>query len=423
MKVAVYGSDLTAWVAAASLAKVGNNVQVLDITTSEALPIHKISALRDEPGLLDQIELQIAEGRLTNAVSDEDVAAVDVHWLALQASEYNQAKTIVKKLAKAKPANLLIINQCNFDVGATDKLQTLLNVESNQAAVYIPDNLQEGKALQGFNSPKRIILGTDSDWALTITKALIRPFSQSLEHLKMMSAREAEFTKFAVTGMLAIRLGYINELANLADELDVDIDIIREGMGTDPRIGHHYLFPGCGFGGQNFQEYISRFSDIFQKNRHSSLLKTVIEQNEVQKELLFRKLWQHYQADLSGKTVTLWGASFKPGTASIDNAPSLRTIEALVAQNVTVQVHDPEALNNLEAYFGNEPLISYFEDPYEAANASDAILLMTEWPEYWSPDYEQLITRMRNPVLLDGRNIFDKKALESYGFIYLGIGR
>lgn len=422
MKVVVYGSNLTAWVAAACLAKAGNNVVIQESCDDSTTEIYDISAIRDEPGLLDQIKLQLSQGRLKRSGSDT-VFNADVHWLALQASEEARALTLVEVLGAEKPNNLLIVNQCNFEVGTTDKLQSLLKLNNNQAAVYIPDNLQEGKALQGFSQPKRIILGTDSDWALTITKALIRPFSQNIEQLQLMSCREAEFTKFAIIGMLAIRLGYINELANLADELEVDIDVIREGMGADPRIGNYYLFPGCGFGGQNFQDYISRFSDIFQNKRRSSLLKTVIEQNEVQKELLFRKLWQHYQCNLTGKTVTIWGTSFKPGTASIDNAPSLKTIRALIAQGVKVKVHDPEALDNLRAMFEDESLVSYYDDPYEAATGSDALLLTTEWPEYWSPDYEKLITRMHNPLILDGRNVFDKEALEMYGFTYLGIGR
>lgn len=421
MKVKVYGAGLTAWVAAASLAKAGNDVIIHSDENDLSTPLNAIPAIRDEPGLLTQIELQLAEGRLSRSINSTDDA--DAHWLALQVSEQQLATTLVQQLASAVPNNLLIINQCNFGIGATDELQNMMTRDNNQIAVYIPDNLQEGRALQGFSSPKRIILGTDSDWALTMSRALIRPFLQNIENMQVMSSREAEFTKFAITGMLAIRLGYINELANLADQMNVDIDVICDGMGADPRIGHHYLSPGCGFGGQNFNDYISKFSETFQQKRHSSLLKAVIEENEIQKELVFRKLWQHYQSDLSGKAVAIWGASFKPGTASIDNAPSLKIIDALIAQGVHINIHDPEATDNLQKHYGNEPLIHYCDTPYQAARDCDALLLMTEWPEYWSPDYLKLVEEMRTPLIIDGRNIFDREALEMFGFTYLGIGR
>ncbi len=423
MNVKVYGADLSAWVAAACLARSGNQVIIEGPDDQRDKPLEEISAIRDEPGLLDQIADQIAKGQLLRSNHNDPHSHADIHWLALQPNEQSKAESLVQKLAREIPQNLLIINQCNFGVGYTDQLQSTLDLEKDQAVVYIPDNLQEGKALQGFSQPKRIILGTESQWALTMTRSLIRPYLQNIEHLQVMTAREAEFTKFAVTGMLAIRLGYINELANLADEMNVDIDVIRDGMGADPRIGRHYLSPGCGFGGQNFSNYIARFSDLFETQRKNSLLKTVISENEIQKELLFRKLWKHYQCNLNGKTVTLWGASFKPGTASIDNAPSLKLIEALLAQNVTVKVHDPEALENIREYFGDISLLQLCHDPYSAATHSDALMLVTEWPEYWSPDYNKLASLMNTPLILDGRNIFDREALELYGFTCKGIGR
>lgn len=421
MKVKVYGADLTAWVAAACMARAGNDVQIEGPASQLEKPLQDISALRDEPGLLDQIQLQMQEGRLKR-IGSQDIET-DIHWLALEHNEIEKAQDIITRLASAIPENLLIINQCNFGVGATDQLQNSLNEQLNQVIVYIPSNLREGQALQGFSQPKRITIGTENNWAITKTRALVRPFLQNIEHLSLMTSREAEFTKLAITGMLAIRIGYINELANLADHMDVDIDTIREGMGADPRIGNHYLAPGCGFGGQSFNENIARFSETFEKRGKGSLLKTVIAENEIQKELLFKKLWQHYHCDLEGKTVTIWGASFKPGTASIDNAPSLKLIDALLAQGVQVKVHDPEALGNLQNHYSSAPNISFCSDAYDAIKDAQALLLVTEWPEYWSPDYLRLLEDMHTPLIIDGRNIFDKEALEMYGFTYMGVGR
>lgn len=420
MKITVYGSSLTAWVAAACLAKVGNDVVIDEMAGGSERELNDISVIRDEPGLWSQIQRQIEERRLTRRLQQTTTAA-DIHWLSLQPTEQALAERVIDDIQLTGEKGVLIINQCNFTVGATEALQSRLSNAND--VVFIPDNLQEGLALKGFTQPKHIILGIDNDKALAKTKALLRPFKSELDFLQLMSSREAEFTKYAITGMLAIRLGYINELANLADALGVDISVVQDGMGADPRIGHHYLSPGCGFGGQNFAAYVTKFSGILQKERQQSLLKTVMEENEVQKELLFRKLWQHYQGDLDGKVVALWGASFKPGTASIDNAPSLKIIDALISQNIRVQVHDPEALVNLRAIYKANALISYAESPLAAAEGADALLLVTEWPMYWSPDYPRLASLMRTRLIIDGRNIFDSDLMAQHGFTYLGVGR
>ena len=194
-------------------------------------------------------------------------------------------------------------------------------------------------------------------------------------------------------------------------------------MGADPRIGRHYLSPGCGFGGQNFHEYVSKFSGVLKDHRQQSLLKTVVDENEVQKELLFRKLWRYYDGELSGKRVALWGVSYKPGSASIDNAPSLKIIEALISQGVYVRAHDPEALDNLRVRYGDKKLVSFHEDHMEMLDNVDGLLLVSEWSLYWSPNYDELYKKMRQPLIIDGRNIFDKEMMELHGFDYLGVGR
>ena len=419
MIINVYGGGLSAWVAAACLAKAGNDVVIDEMAGHKQRALSELSVIGDEPGLLTLIKQQITAGRLIRRQREAHIATT-IHWLALQASEKVIAERVVDALSDPEVTGLLVINQCNFAVGATQELQVCLAGSGD--VLYVPDNLQEGSAIQGFTQPKRVILGLDNDDALVKARALFRPFTINLDALQLMSSREAEFTKFAITGMLAIRLGYINELANLADLLGVDISVVQEGMGSDPRIGPDYLSPGCGFGGQNFDAYVSTFSNILQQQREGSLLKTVVEENEQQKELLFRKFWLHYQGDVQGKVVAIWGASFKPGTASIDNAPSLKIINALVSQGVRVRLHDPEAMVNLQKYYLNEPLIHYASSPLDAVNGVDALLLVTEWPQYWSPDYAELLKVMRAPLIIDGRNVFDKSMLKQYGFSYMGVG-
>ena len=420
MKINVYGAGLSAWVAAACLAKVGNDVAICEMSPTEQQELNKISTVRDEPNLLQQLEQQIDSGRLVRH-SQRVLPEAEIHWLAFQPEQQNKAEGVMDRLSQADQYGLLVVNQCNFAVGATLDLQGRLGEKGY--VVYIPDNLQEGSAIQGFSHPNRIILGIDQDEALAKARALLRPFTTGLDALQLMNSREAEFTKFAITGMLAIRLGYVNELANLADQLGVDISVVQEGMGADARIGAHYLSPGCGFGGQNFHAYVAKFSGIFQQQQQQSLLKAVVGANEVQKELPFRKLWQHFQGNLQSKVVAIWGCSFKPGTASIDNAPSIKIINALIAQGVQVNIHDPEAVPNLKKYYTNVGLIRYFKTPMEAVDGADALLLVTEWPLYWSPDYAQLAEVMKERLIIDGRNIFDKQILKQYAFYYYGVGR
>jgi UDPglucose 6-dehydrogenase len=423
MKVCVYGSTLTAWVTAACLAKAGNEVVLHEGEDTCSKELSDISVIRDELGLATEITQQINDGRFDRA-NDEDHCEATIHWLALEANDQRRVKYLIDVIASTKKPDTFIVNQCNFEVGATITLRNRLAEKGCEAMViYIPDNLEQGKALQLFLQPKRMIIGIDNDKALARTKALLRPFSKQLENMQVMGTKEAEFTKFATTGMLAIRLGYINELANLADQLNVDIDVIKNGMGTDPRIGNHYLSPGCGFGGQNFQTYLSMLSDIFDEKGSRSILKTVIDENEVQKEILFRKCWQHYKGNLTGKTVAIWGVSFKPGTASIDNAPSVKVIDALLSQGVHVNVHDPEGLHNIRDRYETNSNLMCYDNMYDAINACDALMLITEWPQYMSPDFDKLLSMMKIPFIIDGRNVFDKELMDNLGFTYVGIGR
>jgi UDPglucose 6-dehydrogenase len=223
--------------------------------------------------------------------------------------------------------------------------------------------------------------------------------------------------------MLALRLGYINELANLAEQLDVDIDVIRHSLGADPRIGRHHLSPGCGFGGNNFPQTLKSLAKLLAEKNESTLMQTVLLENEKQKELPFRKLWQHYKADLHGRKIAIWGASFKPGSASLDAAPSLRVIDAIVAQQGEVRVHDPEAHENVHHLYRDNPSVKVIHAKYDALKNVDALVVLTEWSEYWSPDFELMLKQMKSPVIVDGRNIYDRKQIETLGFTYYGIGR
>ncbi|NVK44491.1 MAG: UDP-glucose/GDP-mannose dehydrogenase family protein [Oceanospirillaceae bacterium] len=427
MKISVWGDELAAWVVAAQLSAFGNEVQLCAGEVwgrSEAgksiYPSHK--SISAEPGLMELLREGYDSGRL-RAVGAEEALSAPVHWLAMAPDQLDQAVELVQRIAQAGVRPCLVVNQSNFGIGASDRLQASLDQVAGQAVVCLPDTLQEGSALDKFSQPDALLVGCEDEAARRWLMSLLRPFSGSVRQLQLMTRREAEFTKFAVTGMLALRLGYINELANLADLLGVDIEVVRQGMATDERIGSHYLAPGCGFGGQHFTQYIEGLAELLSEKRRSSLLETVLAENLRQMELPFRKLWQHYDCDLKGRTVAIWGLAFKPGVASIDSAPALRTIEALLAQGARVRLHDPEALPEVEKRYGAHPQIDYSRDAYEAVEDADAMLLLTEWPEYWSPDFERLAQRMASPVIVDGRNVYDPGLVRELGFAYYGIGR
>ncbi|WP_027857797.1 nucleotide sugar dehydrogenase [Marinobacterium jannaschii] len=419
MYIVIYGTTLPALVAAGLLAQAGNQVR-LPITVTELLS-RKVTL--KEPGLKDLLTKQFETGRLQPYDPSRPPIKADLHWLCLEADELQKAEQIVDHVANHSGGPLLFLNQSLFGIGSTAKLNERLTNQEQRCMVFVPDNLREGQALSSFSNPDQVILGSDSSWAINRISAMIRVLLGHTNCTRIMSTKEAEFSTLAANGMLAMRISYINELANLADSMGVDIEVVRDAMAGDSRIGQHFLSPGCGFGGQKFSENLLLFSDFLKERRRSSLLRTVIDINEHQKETLFRRLWRAYDGNLKGKKIAIWGAAYKPGSANIENAPSICTIDACLAQGVEVRVHDPLALDNVAAHYHNSDKLICCNTPEEAAAGSDAILLVTEWPEYGMRDFPAILSEMRRPLLLDGRNMFDPGQMSEYGFQYQGIGR
>ena len=422
MKIAIWGEELTAWVTAGALAATGNDIAFVNRSKINDPMTLMGSSIRNEPGLRDLV-MQEYEHKRLRFVQTRTALGIQAHILSMNPSEFERACEVVKRLAEHNDGPLLIINQSHFGFGATDQLQALLNKRKKQVAVYVAENISEGEALDRIRNPRSLIIGSNDEAATLTLRALFKPFSAQLENHFEMSPREAEFTKLATIGMLALRIGYINELANLSEQLDVDIDVVRRSLGADPRIGRHHLSPGCGFGGNNFPQTLNSLARLLSENNESTLMQTVLQENEKQKELPFRKLWRHYRADLQGRKVAIWGASFKPGSASLDAAPSLRVIDALVSQGAEVRVHDPEALEQVHHRYHDNPGVKIIQAKYDALKNVDALLLLTEWPEYWSPDFEVMKKQMKELVIVDGRNVFDRDQVEALGFTYYGVGK
>jgi len=423
MRVLLYGSELSAATAAAALAWVGHQVQWLPHADAPWSALSQVEWLRSEPELMTHLEQGMSNGTL-KVIEDISQAAVpEVIWLALSPVQRNAASELLENPLLAHQSGIVLINNSTFPVGETERLQAL--VGRQHTSVALADTLEEGRAWASFTRPTRWLLGCDDATGEQVTRELLRAFNRRSEVFQCMPRRAAELTKLAINGMLATRISYMNEIAGLADTLGVDVEHVRQGMGADSRIGFEYLYPGCGFGGPNFSRDLMRLADVqLQSGRYSALLEQVMDINEQKKETLFRKLWSHFSGELAGKTVAVWGAAFKPGTARIDHAPVLTLLEALWAQGVKVQLHDPAAVPALRTMVGErDDLRTFYDDPYQACEGADALMLVTEWKTYWNPDWHRLALLLNGKLVLDGRNIYDPEFVASCGLMYRGIGR
>ncbi|WP_336273081.1 nucleotide sugar dehydrogenase [Vreelandella indica] len=423
MRVLLYGSELSAATAAAALAWVGHQVQWLPHADAPWSVLSEVDWLRSEPHLMTHLEQGLAEGTLQLIEQIDDAAIPEVVWMALSPSQRSSASALLEAPLLANQHGIVLINNSTFPVGETERLHTLMG--GQHSSVALPDTLEEGRAWDSFTRPTRRLLGCDDATGEQVTRELLRAFNRRSEVFQCMPRRAAELTKLAINGMLATRISYMNEIAGLADTLGVDVEHVRQGMGADSRIGFEYLYPGCGFGGPNFSRDLIRLADVqLQSGRYSALLEQVMDINEQKKETLFRKLWSHFSGEMAGKTVAIWGAAFKPGTARIDHAPVITLLEALWAQGVKVQLHDPAAVPALHALVGErEDLRTFTHDPYQACAGADVLMLVTEWKTYWNPDWHRLSSLLNAKLVLDGRNIYDPEFVASCGLMYRGIGR
>ncbi|SHE92110.1 UDPglucose 6-dehydrogenase [Modicisalibacter ilicicola DSM 19980] len=424
MRIIVHGSELAAATAAAALASVGHQLTWYPHPDLPGAQLFEAEWLSREPVVIDQLEESRRSGALTLVDSPDSLGEADIVWLALAPDQREAAEGFVDTIAERQASPLVVVNNSTFPIGQTESLEALLR-HASQVAVVLPDMLEEGRAWQVFTRPTRWLLGCEDDWAERQMRELLRAFNRRAENFQRMPRRAAELTKLAINGMLATRISYMNEVAGLADSLGVDVEHVRKGMGADTRIGYEYLYPGCGFGGPNFSRDLMRLADVqVATGRESHLLEQVLDINEHKKETLFRKLWGYFHGQLEGRTVAIWGAAFKPGTARIDHAPVLTLLRALWAQGVHVRLHDPAALPAVSAEVGNHPLLTLCPDnPYDACEGADALMLVTEWKPYWNPDWRRLAEMLGAKLILDGRNIYDPNYVAARGLVYRGIGR
>lgn len=426
MLLNVYGDTLCAQVTATAMAQTGHQVNWYVTTPGAWTALEQGAALYKEQGLRFLLEDQRRSGRLKYRLLEDAGEAVDarVVFLALHPGNEVLARQIVA-LHGDKPGCELVVNQSMGPVGVSEELRKVLqDAGSATELVAMPDTLQQGNAYDNFTRPDSILLGCESKAAEVLVHELFRPFNRRRDVIRVMTLREAEFSKLAISGILATRISYMNDMAHLSESLGVDINVVRQALGADPRIGDAYLYPGCGFGGPGLsRNVLTLAAALHEKDPEPGLLDQVLRINERQKEVLFRKFWRHFSGNVAGKKVAIWGVSFKPGTHRVDNSPALKVIQALWAQDVQVAVHDPQGIPELARWAEGKGKVEVNHDPYAATDNADALMLVTEWKRYWSPDWARLKLSMREPLILDGRNIYDPGFVRAQGLMYEGIGR
>lgn len=432
MKISVFGCELSGLVTAGALAHAGNDVMALPVGQVKVEDLVAGRLPREEPGLDALLAQQYKEGRLQfEADWQVGLAHADILILSTPSWRLDRAEALIELMGETAERDLFVVNQSTFPVGTADRFeQSLLdafakrNLNINVSVVAMPDFISEGSALDNFMRPDRIVLGCRQADSIKVMRDLLRPFNRMTDQIKVMSTRAAEYTKYAVNALLATRISLVNELANNAEHFDIDFEEVRQGLGSDSRIGFSYLYPGCGFGGPSFAADVRALvGDLQTKGYDADLLRTVLSNNEIQKEVLFRKAWRLFDTDLRGLKIGVWGLSFKPNTSTVENAPSLKALEAFAAQGAQIKAYDPKAMQDFTASWQGRQPIEMVDSMYQAVEGVDALIILTEWKLFWNPDYSALKQKMRRPIIFDGRNIFDPDIMKQQGFRYFGVGR
>ena len=439
MKITVIGTGYVGLVSGTCLAEVGNDVLCLDLDAekirtlnSGGLPIH-------EPGLLDMVARNRAAGRLRFTT---DVAEAVAHGL-LQfiavgtppdedgSADLQYVIAAARSIGRHMDGYRAIVDKSTVPVGTADRVRSAVagelaarGMNTEFSVVSNPEFLKEGAAVEDFMRPDRIIVGAEDGRAIELMRQLYAPFQRSHSRLIVMDVHSAELTKYAANAMLATRISFMNELANLAEKLGADIELVRQGIGADPRIGYQFLYPGCGYGGSCFPK------DVQALNRAARdaggalrVLGAVEEANEFQQGVLGRKILGRLGEDLSGRRFALWGLAFKPNTDDMREAPSRRVIADLLARGASVCAYDPVAMDEARRIFGAEARIAYAESPMAALDGADALVIVTEWKEFRSPDFGEMKRRLKAPLVFDGRNLYDPSQMRAAGIQYFAIGR
>ncbi|MDH4091118.1 MAG: UDP-glucose/GDP-mannose dehydrogenase family protein [Cyclobacteriaceae bacterium] len=432
MKIAVVGTGYVGLVTGTCFAETGNTVTCIDIDQEKVEKLQGGTVTIYEPGLEQLFSRNIKQDRLFFTTNlEEGIKDAKVIFLALPTPPGEDGSADLKYILKVSDdlgpilkGYTVIVDKSTVPVGTADKVRERIakNAKSNFDVVSNPEFLREGVAVEDFMKPDRVVLGTKSPEARKVMEALYSPFVRQGNPIIFMDERSAELTKYAANSFLATKISFMNEIANLCELVGADVDAVRKGIGTDSRIGKRFLFPGIGYGGSCFPKDVQALAKSSMDVKYDfRILNAVMEVNATQKTRLIPRIKAYFDGDLKGKTIAVWGLSFKPHTDDIREAPALYNIEELLREGAIVKAHDPEGMKNVAKVVGNK--IQYFDTPYEAAENADAIFIATEWPEFRAPDFEKLSSILKRKVIFDGRNLYDLGLMKELGYAYFSIGR
>jgi UDPglucose 6-dehydrogenase len=439
MKITVIGTGYVGLVSGTCLADVGNDVLCLD------LDANKIRILNDggipiyEPGLEAMVKKNVAAGRLRFTTDVEAAVAHGVlQFIAVGtppdedgSADLQYVVAAARNVGRHMGGYRVVIDKSTVPVGTADKVRAAIaeelakrNATIDFSVVSNPEFLKEGAAVEDFMKPDRIVVGADDPRAVELMRELYAPFQRNHERLILMDVKSAELTKYAANAMLATRISFMNELANLAEKLGADIELVRKGIGSDPRIGFHFLYPGVGYGGSCFPKDVQALiRTASEAGQGLKVLQAVEDANEAQKSVLGAKIAKRLGKDLSGKVFALWGLAFKPNTDDMREAPSLVLIKELLERGASVCAYDPVAVHEAKRMLGDDPRIRYATTPMAALEGADALAIVTEWKEFRSPDFAAIKAALKIPVIFDGRNLYEPAAPRRAGLEYYAIGR
>ena len=439
MKITVVGTGYVGLVSGTCLAEVGNDVLCLDVDPEKIRILEEGGIPIYEPGLLEMVRRNVAAGRL-HFTTDIKQAAVHgtIQFIAVGtppdedgSADLQYVVAAARNIGKHMADYKVVVDKSTVPVGTADKVKAAIADELKKRGVEIPysvvsnpEFLKEGAAVEDFMRPDRVVVGAEDEQAISLMRSLYLPFQRNHERIIIMDVRSAELTKYAANAMLATRISFMNELANLAESLGADIESVRQGIGSDPRIGYHFLYPGCGYGGSCFPKDVKALIQIGKNNGHDlKVLNAVEAANDVQKHVVSVKIKQHFGNDLTDKHFALWGLAFKPNTDDMREAPSRELIHDLLAAGATVTAYDPVAMHETQRIFKDETRLTLADNPMAALNGADALAVVTEWKEFRSPDFASIKQKLKSPIIFDGRNLYDPKSVKEAGFKYYTIGR
>jgi UDPglucose 6-dehydrogenase len=439
MKVTVFGIGYVGLVQAAVLASVGHDVVCVDIDQSKVDNLKKGIIPIFEPGLSSLVEETYKNGLLnftTNAKAGIEHGEIQFIAVGTPPDEDGSADlkyvlTVAETIATHMTDSKIVINKSTVPVGTADKVTAKIvsvlaerKVDIKFNVVSNPEFLKEGAAVSDCKKPDRIVIGTDSEKVKEAMRELYAPFNRNHERIIFMDVRSAELTKYAANCMLATKISFMNEMANLAELLGADIESVRHGIGSDSRIGYQFIYPGCGYGGSCFPKDVQALVQTANKvNYKPALLEAVESINYKQKQKLFTNLHNHFNGELAGKTIAIWGLSFKPQTDDMREAPARELMEALWKANASVQAYDPEAMEECQRIYGTRSDLTLAGTKESALKNADALVICTEWSQFKAPDFDIIAKQLKHKVLIDGRNLFEPSLMKKRGFAYYAIGR